>query len=71
LNLILAVAVFGKMPAKISSELKRAILALHEEGLSRRKIVKALFDQGEVVPLSTVDRLIIHQKKRTAMCRGR
>jgi hypothetical protein len=70
LNLILAVAVFEKMSAEISSEIKGAILALHGEGLSRRKIVKALFEQGKVVSLSIVDRLIIRHKKRTAVCRG-
>jgi hypothetical protein len=37
------------MPAEFSSELKEAILALHGEGLSRQKIVKALFDQEKVV----------------------
>jgi hypothetical protein len=71
LNSILAVAVFEKMLAEISSELKGAILALHGEGLSRRKILKALFDQRKVVSSSTVDRLIIRQKKRTVVCRGR
>jgi hypothetical protein len=69
LNIIAAVEVFEKMPAEISSVLKEAILAIHGEGLSRPKIVKALFDQGKVVSLSTVDRLIICQKKDNGMQR--
>jgi hypothetical protein len=64
LNLILTVAVFEKIPAEISSEIKGAISALHGEGLSRRKIVEALFDQGRVVSLSTVNQLIIRRKKK-------
>jgi hypothetical protein len=45
--LILAVAVFEKMPAKISSELKGVISALHGEDLSRRKIVKLCLTKGK------------------------
>ena len=46
------------MPAKISSELRAAVLAHHQNGLSSRKIVEKVKEAGYRISKSSVNRTI-------------